>query len=110
VQYCHINFQEEGCYAIVMCLRGRHGEYIKARTTWFQGLPQPHEVEAMRLKEAIKWLGSFGMSNMSILDCKQVVDDIVRKLNTNSMFGAILEICKTSLRIYQNFKISFIGR
>ncbi|AES77787.1 hypothetical protein MTR_7g017230 [Medicago truncatula] len=37
-------------------------------------------------------------------------NNIVRKLNTNSMFGAILETCKASLRIYQNFKISFIRR
>jgi len=52
-----------------------------------------------------------GLSKVSIeLDCKQVVDGTTRGLNTNFMFGAILDICKASLRIYQNFKISFIWR
>jgi len=51
------------------------------------------------------------ISKVSIeLDCNQVVDGIARGFNTNSMFGAILDICKASLRIYQNFKISFIRR
>jgi len=44
------------------------------------------------------------------VDCKQMVDDITKGLNTNSIFGAILDIGKTSLSIYQNFKISFIRR
>jgi hypothetical protein len=106
---CNLTRQlSRACYGIGMCLRGRHGKYIKSRTTWFQGLPQPHETEERGLKEAIKWIGSLGLSNE--LDCKQVVDDIVRRLNTNSMFDVILEICKTSLRIYTNFKISFIRR
>ena len=84
-------------------------EFIKAKTTWLLGVPQPHEAEARGLKEAIKWLASMGLSRVSIeLDCKQVVEGIDRRLNTNSMFGVILDICKASLRIYQNFKISLI--
>jgi len=52
-----------------------------------------------------------GLSKVSIeLDCKQVIDDISRRLNTSSLFGAIIDICKTSLGIYQNLKISFIKR
>jgi ribonuclease HI len=88
-------------------MRGRLCEFIKAKTAWFLGVPQPHEAETRGLKEAIKWLGSMDLSKVSIeLDCKQVVNGITRGLNTNSMFGAILDICK--LRIHQNFKISFI--
>ena len=55
-------FKEEGCYGIGMCLIGRHAKYIKARTTWFQGFPQPYEAEARGLKEAINWLGSLDLS------------------------------------------------
>jgi len=44
------------------------------------------------------------------LDCKQVVDGISSNLNTNSMFGVILNTCKVSLMNHQNFKISFIRR
>jgi len=41
----------------------------------------------------LKWLGSLSLSKVSIeLDCKQVVDDMTKKLNINFMFGTILEI------------------
>jgi hypothetical protein len=62
-------------------------------------------------KEAIKWLNNIGLSKVSIeLYCKQVVDDITKRLNTNFMFDTIIDICTTSLRTYQNLKISFIRR
>jgi len=52
-----------------------------------------------------------GLSKVSIeLDCKQVVDDKVRRFNINFMFGAIIDIWKTSIKINQNFKISYIMR
>lgn len=68
----------------------------------------PHEAKTKGLKEAIKWLDNIGISMVSIeLDSKQVVDGIARRLSTSSMFGAILDICKASLKIYQKFKIHF---
>ena len=104
-------FREQRCYGIGICIRGSLWKFIKAKTTLFFVLPQPHKAEARGLKEAIKLLDSMGLSKVSIeLDCKQVVDNITRRLNINSMFGAIIEICKTSLKIYHNFKISFIRR
>jgi len=91
--------------------KGRLDDFIKTKTTWFLGVPRPHEAEARGLKEAIKWLGSMRLSKVSIkLSCKQVVDGIARRLNINSMIGAILDIYKDSLRIHKNFKISFIRR
>lgn len=52
-----------------------------------------------------------GLYKVSIeLDYKQVVDNITRRLNTNFMFGAIIDVCKTSVRTCQNFKMSFIRR
>ena len=94
-----------------MCLGGDRGEFIKAKTVWYKGLPQPKEAEARGLKEAIKWLGTMRFSRVSIeLDCKQVVDDISSNFSTNSIFGAILNTCKPSLMNHQNFKISFIRR
>jgi len=104
-------FQVQGCYGIGMCLRGEQGQYIAAKTAWYKGLPQPHEAEAHGLKEAIKWLGTMSQPSMSIeLDCKQVVDGISSTLGVNSMFGAILDVCKASLQKFQNFKLSFVRR
>jgi len=48
------SFKEQGCYGICMYIGGRLGEFIKAKTTWFFGLPKPHEAKARGLKEAIK--------------------------------------------------------
>jgi ribonuclease HI len=104
-------FKEQGCYGVGMCLREDRGEFIRAKTSWYKGLPQPKEAEARGLKEAIKWLGTLRFPSVSIeLDCKQVVDGISSNLSTNSMFGAILNTCKVSLMNRQNFKISFIRR
>ncbi|AES64716.1 hypothetical protein MTR_2g028970 [Medicago truncatula] len=49
-------FKEQGCYGIGMCLRGDRGEFIRAKTTWYKGIPQPKEVKARGLKETIKWI------------------------------------------------------
>jgi len=39
-----------------------------------------------------------GLSKVSIkLDCKQVIDDKIRRLNISFLFGAIIDICKVSL-------------
>lgn len=39
-----------------------------------------------------------------------MVNDIARRLDTTFMFGPILDICRASLRIYLNFKPSFIRK
>jgi len=105
-------FQVQGCYGIGMCLRGEQGQYIAAKTAWYKGLPQPHEAEAHGLKEAINWLGTMmRLSSVSIeLDCKQVVDGISSTIETNSTFGAIIDVCKASIQKFQNFKINFVRR
>lgn len=71
---------------------------IKAKITWLFRLPQSHEIEAMGLKEAMKWFDSIGLSKMSIeVDCKQMIDGISKRFNTNFMVDAAIDICKTSL-------------
>lgn len=103
--------RNKSVYGICMCVRGSLGEFIKAKITWFFELPQPHETEVRGLKEVIKLLDCMSLSKVSIeLDCKQMVHYITRRLNINSTFGAINDICKTSLRIYQNFKLGFIRK
>jgi hypothetical protein len=42
------------------------------------------------------------------LDCKQVMVDNISSKLIKSMLGAILDICKASLRFFQKIKISFI--
>lgn len=52
-------FKEQGCYGIGMCLRGDRGEFIRAKATWYKGIPQSKEVKARGLKEMIKWTWYF---------------------------------------------------
>jgi len=88
----------------------RAGQYIAAKTAWYKGLPQPHEAEEHGLKEAINWFGTMRLPSVSIeFDYKQVVDDISSTFGTNSMFGAVLDVCKATLRNFQNFKITSLG-
>lgn len=52
-----------------------------------------------------------GLSNVSIeIFYKQVVGDTARRLNTNTIFGDFIEICKSYLFLYQNFMINLISR
>jgi hypothetical protein len=46
-----------------MCLSGEMGigEYIAAKTLWFQGLPKPQEAEACVLKAGIFWLSNMNL-------------------------------------------------
>jgi hypothetical protein len=32
-------FKDQRCYGVGMCLRGGNGEFIAAKTAWFQGIP-----------------------------------------------------------------------
>ena len=60
------NFKDQRCYGVGMCLRDLNGEYIAAKITWFQGIPQPQEAEACGLKEAIIWFRNRGLMVVSI--------------------------------------------
>jgi len=85
-----------------MHLRGDRGEFIRAKTTWFKGLPHSNEAEARGLKEAINWLGNSRFSSVSIkLNSKW----LTTSLATNSMFDAILNGYKASHLNHHNFKI-----
>jgi len=109
MEFRRLNFQ--GSKVLRRHLRGENDEYISAKTTWFQGSPQPHEVEVCGLIEAIIWLGNRGLTMVSIeLDYKQVVDDISNKIDSNYELGTILNYYKASLSRLPNFKISFIRR
>lgn len=92
---------------IGMCIRNHRGHFIKAATTWHDGIPPPQEAEAIGLHDAILWLRQLGISNVHFeLDCKLVVDSILDRTNNQAKFGNIISICKLSQS--PNFKISFV--
>jgi len=60
-------FDDQRCFEIGMCLRNVLGHFIKVLTKWYEGTPPPSEGEALRLKEAISWLGQSVLSKVHIL-------------------------------------------
>jgi hypothetical protein len=106
-------FHEMNRFGIDMCIRNNRGQFIKAKTMWFEGTPPTMEAEVIELKEAIIWLDEMDLSRMCIeLDCKLVVDDIIDKSdNLNRIeYGSIMKVYRSLLYFYSNFKISFARR
>ena len=94
-----------------MCIRDSHGNFIKASKKWHDGVPPPSQAEAMGLRDAILWLGQLGLSKVQIeLDSKLVVESILDRTNSQSEFGTIINICRSLLEQFSNFKISFVMR
>jgi len=102
---------EEQMIGIGMCIQDSHGNFIKASTKWYDGVPPPSEAEAMGLREAILWLGQLGLSKVQIeLDGKLVVDNILNRTNNQSDFGNIIHMCRSLLQQFSNFKINFVRK
>ncbi|KHN18523.1 hypothetical protein glysoja_006936, partial [Glycine soja] len=60
-----------------ICLRADQGNFTKAITMLFLGLPEPREAEAMTLLQALHWISDMNISSINFeLNCKNVVDGI----------------------------------
>lgn len=88
---------------LVRALSDSRGHFIKARTAWYDGVPNPMETETWGLKEATIWLDEMGMLNVSIeLDCKLVTDGIGDKSTNQSEFSKIIHDYKIFLFNFPN--------
>lgn len=104
-------FKEKGIFGLGLCVRNDKGEFVKAKSMWFYGVPTPHEAEAKGLLEALKWMASLNLYKVTFeLDCKSVVDGILEDKIPFTEFGCILATCKDSLKFFQNYGVSFIRR
>lgn len=85
-----------------MCIRGEKGDFVKAKTFLFNGIPLPQEAEAIGLKCAIEWLGELGLQSVTIeLDCLPVVNGLRSTNNLNTDLGTILTSCNS---LFLNFQ------
>ncbi|KAH1247757.1 hypothetical protein GmHk_06G017571 [Glycine max] len=88
-------------FGIGMCLRDKHDNFIKAKSSNISGNPSPREVEAWALHKALQWLEQLQLSNVTIeSDCKVVTD------NFNSCCKGISDYNATSLlnsKFYDEF-------
>lgn len=73
------------------------------------GIPSPHEAEALCLLQGIHWLKIEGYSQVFIeLYCKIVVNAICNVQIHNNEFGGIISNCIEELSALPNFQIPFI--
>jgi len=69
----------------------------------------PREAEAWALHQAINWTHELGMHNVIFeLDCKLVVDNMVKNIKGSTDFHAILNRFRASFVISQ--RVSFVKR
>jgi hypothetical protein len=98
-------WEEVGLWHIIEgMIKNNRGQFIRAKTMWFEGTPPTMEAGVIGLKEAIMWLGEMDLSRMSIeLDCEPVVNDIIDKSDNRIEYGSILKVCRSLLDFYLNF-------
>ncbi|KAH1206811.1 hypothetical protein GmHk_16G047154 [Glycine max] len=86
-------FQEENCFGVRMIVGHHCGNFIKAQTLVHQGVPEPHKAESWGLLQAVIWINSLGMNNVTFeLDCKSVVDSTSSSYHGTSEFSYINSI------------------
>jgi len=87
-----------------MCIHDFGDYFIKAWTTWYDGVATPMEAEALGLKKLFFWLAELEMSSVSIqLDCKLVIDGIMDNSTNQTEFGIIVNNSNMLHFNYPNF-------
>ncbi|CAN1145571.1 hypothetical protein LINPERHAP2_LOCUS14751 [Linum perenne] len=92
-------------------VRDHIGRFIKCRTTWKRGLPEPREGEALALLDAMEWIEAQGFQQMQFeVDLDVVVNAINSSVEDSSEFGGIVERCKHILLLRQDFRVLVVRR
>jgi ribonuclease HI len=93
------------------CLRDHTGRFIKAETTWRDGLCSILEGESIALIEALHALEQQGITHVIIeTDSKSVVDAIRHVCRGSSEFSLFISQINNILSCNPNFMVKFIKR
>ncbi|PNX70657.1 cytochrome p450, partial [Trifolium pratense] len=105
---CYI---DQNFYGVGACIRDAQGRFVQAFTKKFDGKPEVAEAEAVGLLEAMRWIQNSHMPMVHIeTDCLQVVHDIKTNSRNNTEFGNIIDMCRNSINLNQNCKVSYVRR
>ena len=75
--------------AVSAVCRDRHGTFLGASTSTFQGLDEPTTLEALAVREALALADDLYERRISVAsDCKNVIDDI--KKGSAAAYGGII--------------------
>ncbi|XP_060968346.1 uncharacterized protein LOC133035920 [Cannabis sativa] len=84
---------------------------IKAKTVCKLGALQPHEVEAMGMKEALSWIKANDWQDVIVeSDYLQVISDLNCNKNMASPYGHIISDCKVLFAEIDNVSLCFVKR
>uniref|UniRef100_A0A803PIQ4 RNase H type-1 domain-containing protein n=1 Tax=Cannabis sativa TaxID=3483 RepID=A0A803PIQ4_CANSA len=84
---------------------------IEAKTVCKLGALQPHEVEAMGMKEAFSWIKANAWQDVIVeSDCLQVISDLHCNKNMSSPYGHIISDCKALFAEIDNVSLCFVKR
>ncbi|KAG4975281.1 hypothetical protein GmHk_11G033296 [Glycine max] len=68
-------FSDQFSFGVGLCMRDSNGSFQKAKTTFFNGISTPAEVEAFALQKSIEWVQSLNIDNVIFeTDCKMITD------------------------------------
>ncbi|KAM6586073.1 hypothetical protein CsatB_013075 [Cannabis sativa] len=104
-------FNSNGRYGVGMVARCAAGVMLQARTVLKSGMLQPHEVEAIGIKEALSWIKSNGWNGVVLeSDCLRAISDIKSNKNMVSIYGHIISDCKVLCTEVSNLSLSCVKR
>ncbi|KHN29674.1 hypothetical protein glysoja_016296, partial [Glycine soja] len=87
------------------------GNFIKARTSSFNGIPSPQDAEAFALQKSLEWIQLLQLSNVIFeTDCKMITHHLGSDRNGHSDFNFILAYCKKLLPVINNSRVNLIKR
>ena len=88
-------FLAKGLVGVGCVLRDSTGSFIAAKATTVNLQVQPHEAEAVGVREALSWIKHDNRLNIIVeMDAKLVYDALCTSPISNSPFGMIIEDCK----------------
>ncbi|KAM6572066.1 hypothetical protein CsatA_016146 [Cannabis sativa] len=83
--------------------------FIQAKTLKKAGDLQPHEVEAIGIKEALSWIKDNEWSSVIVeSDCLRVVLDLQGNKNMASPYGHIILDCKALIASFDDVSFNFV--
>jgi len=92
-------FSNNNYFGISFYTRNENGDFIRVKTSNFNGVPRPHEAEAWALYHAIQWTPQLAYQNIILeSDCKTIVYNITRRIHKCIKWG----IWKKNLHDYLN--------
>ncbi|KAM6546616.1 hypothetical protein CsatB_027352 [Cannabis sativa] len=104
-------FALEGRFGVGLVARDAAGLVIRAVTLLKMGSLQPHEVEAIGIKEALSWIKTNGWNGVILeSDCLRVISDIQCNKHMVSPYGHIISECKALCAEIGNISLSFVKR